>query len=121
MIIVDTNKGEATESNWEGFYGGKAYLQFVLEGEYPGEKIQVALVKFEPGAKNKFHTHSSGQVLYVTEGKGIVATREEEIVVTPGTMVYFPPGEEHWHGATDDSSFAHFSIMGQPSKNIITG
>ena len=121
MIIVDTTKGEAQESNWEGFYGGKAYTQFMLEGEYPGEKIGVTLVKFDPGAKNKFHTHTVGQVLYVTEGKGIVATREKEVIVTPGTMIYFSPGEEHWHGATDDSSFAHFSILGGPSENVVTG
>jgi quercetin dioxygenase-like cupin family protein len=120
MIIIDTRNGDMKESDWEGFFGGKAYTQFILEGEYPGEKIQIMLVKFEPGARNKFHTHSSGQVLYVTEGEGIVATREKEVTVTPGTMVYFSPGEEHWHGATDDSAFAHFSIMGQPSENIIT-
>ena len=95
MVIVDTTRGEAQESNWEGFYGGKVYTQFVLEGEYPGEKIGVVLVKFDPGAKNKFHTHTVGQVLYVTEGKGIVATREKEVIVTPGTMIYFSPGEEH--------------------------
>ncbi len=121
MIIVDTTKDEAKESNWEGFYGGKAYLQFILSEEYPGENIGISLVKFDSGAKNKFHTHTAGQVLYVTEGKGIVATREKEVTVTPGIMVYFPPGEEHWHGATDDSSFAHFSILGGPSENVITG
>ena len=121
MIIVDTTKGEAQESNWEGFYGGKAYIQPVLNGEYPGDQIGIGLVKFDPGAKNKFHTHTTGQVLYVTEGKGIVATRDEEVIVTPGVMIYFSPGEEHWHGATDDSSFAHFSILGGPSENIVIG
>jgi quercetin dioxygenase-like cupin family protein len=119
MKIVDVKDGEAKESEWEGFFGGKAYTQFILNERYPAEEIQIILVIFEPGTRNKFHTHSSGQVLYVTEGKGIVATREEEHVVTPGMMIYFSPGEEHWHGATDDSSFSHFSIMGQPSENII--
>jgi quercetin dioxygenase-like cupin family protein len=40
-----------------------------------------------------------------------VATEEEEIIVTPGTMVIFPPGEKHLHGATKDSEFSHISIQ----------
>jgi 4-carboxymuconolactone decarboxylase len=40
-----------------------------------------------------------------------VATREEEKVVTPGTIVYIAPGEVHWHGATGDSSFSHIAIQ----------
>ena len=76
--------------------------------------------EFAPGARNKFHTHSREQILYVTEGKGIVATRDKEYTVTPGTVVYIPVNEEHWHGATKDSSFAHLSIIGGPQEMKIT-
>jgi quercetin dioxygenase-like cupin family protein len=69
------------------------------------------LVTFKPGARLQFHTHTYEQILYVTEGKGIVATRDKEWTVTPGTIVYIQPGEVHWHGATKDSSFAHICLQ----------
>lgn len=101
------------------FYGGKVTTQSLLREEC-GPKIGIVMVKFEPGVRNKFHAHTTGQILYVTDGKGIVATRDKEYVVTPGTAVYIPPGEMHWHGATDDSSFAHLSILGTPSDLTIS-
>jgi quercetin dioxygenase-like cupin family protein len=73
--------------------------------------FSVLLVSFGKGARLNFHAHTYEQILYVTEGKGIVATRDEEKIVTPGTVVYIAPGEVHWHGATKDSSFAHICMQ----------
>jgi quercetin dioxygenase-like cupin family protein len=101
------------------FFGGKVHTQFVLEEDHRAGKIQIVNVKFAPGARNKLHTHTSEQLLYVTEGKGIVATIDQEHIVTPGMVIFIPPGEEHWHGATKDSSFAHLSIIGQPGETRI--
>jgi len=67
-------------------------------------------VNFSPGAVNVFHTHTSDQILYVTEGKGIVATENEEVTVTPGTIIFIPAGERHWHGATKETAFSHIFI-----------
>jgi len=117
MKIINVKDVEVKEI--EGgplFTGGKVYSQFVLDEEYGAKKIQMVMVKFAPGSRNRFHTHSSGQILYVTEGKGIVATKDQEHIVTPGMVIFVPPGEEHWHGATKDSSFAHLSIIGQPHE-----
>ena len=72
--------------------------------------LSLALITFSPGARNKFHTHTTEQVLYVTDGKGIIATENEETVITPGMLAYIPAGEKHWHGAIEDSSFSHISI-----------
>lgn len=74
------------------------------------------MVKFAPGARNKLHTHSTEQILVVTEGRGIVATKDQEHIVKPGMIAFISPGEEHWHGATNDSSFAHLSIISQHSE-----
>ena len=121
MKIVKLGEGPSRDvTNEPLFYGGHVELQPGLQEVLGGETIGFANVKFARGAKNKFHTHTTPQVLFVTEGKGIVATRDEEQVVTPGTFVYFPAGEDHWHGASDDSTFAHLSIMGQPSEMKIT-
>jgi quercetin dioxygenase-like cupin family protein len=78
--------------------------------------FNISLVTFAPGARNKFHTHTTDQVLIVTAGKGICATEKGQVVVTPGDVIQFPAGEVHWHGATQDSSFAHIYLTGVESK-----
>jgi quercetin dioxygenase-like cupin family protein len=70
-----------------------------------------ALTTFGIGGRLNWHTHDGEQFLYITEGRGIVATKEKEYVVTPGCMVYIPAGEVHWHGACEDSSMSHLNIQ----------
>ena len=66
-----------------------------LEEGHKAKKIQVDNVKFVPGASNKLHTHTTEQILIITEGKGIVATKNQEHIVTPGMIILVSPGEEH--------------------------
>ena len=68
-------------------------------------------VYFGKGTRIKFHAHDSDQVLIVTGGEGIVATEEEERVVTAGDIIFIPAGEKHWHGATGDSEFSHIYML----------
>lgn len=70
-----------------------------------------SLTAFGIGGKLNWHTHDSEQILYVTEGRGIVATKEREHIITPGCIVFIPAGENHWHGATDESSMTHVNIQ----------
>jgi quercetin dioxygenase-like cupin family protein len=117
MKIINVNIVEACDVSGDPlFFGGKVTIQPVLEEAHEGNKVQVIMVNFAPGARNKLHTHVTEQILIVTEGKGIVATKTEEHVVTPGIIVYVSPYEEHWHGATNDSTFSHLSILGEPHK-----
>lgn len=109
MKVIKMDDVQAVESTSEIFIGGKVMLQRFVE-ESIAKVIRVMLVQFSPGARNKSHTHTFEQVLWVTDGKGIVATEKEEHIVTQGTIVYIPAGELHWHGATEDSSFSHISI-----------
>jgi quercetin dioxygenase-like cupin family protein len=80
----------------------------------PAEPARVtgALVTFEPGARTAWHTHPLGQTLIVTSGRGW-AQREggpiEEI--RPGDVVWFPPGEKHWHGATATTAMSHIAVQ----------
>jgi quercetin dioxygenase-like cupin family protein len=78
--------------------------------------IRVGFVRFGPGGKNVFHTHSNDQVLIITEGKGIVATEKEEVVAEPGMIFHIPGGEKHWHGATATTPMSHIVIAALPSK-----
>ncbi len=71
-----------------------------------------ASVTFEPGARTAWHTHPLGQTLIVTAGLGW-AQREGGPVeeIRPGDVVWFPPGEKHWHGATPTTAMTHIAIQ----------
>jgi quercetin dioxygenase-like cupin family protein len=110
MIVVDSASVAAVPTQDEIVAEGPVSRKELISAEATGG-FSVLLVTFGPGARLNFHTHTYEQILYVTEGKGIVATRQEEHVVTPGTVIYIAPGEVHWHGATEDASFAHIAIQ----------
>ena len=74
--------------------------------------VQGASVTFEPGARTAWHTHPLGQTLIITAGCGWAARwggqREE---IHPGDVVWIPPGEKHWHGATATTAMTHIAIQ----------
>ena len=74
------------------------------------------IIGFGKGVRNKLHTHTSEQILIVTDGKGIVTTETEQREVTTGDVVLISAGEKHWHGATADSEFAHIAITRSDSR-----
>ena len=75
-------------------------------------RVGGAAVTFEPGARTAWHTHPLGQTLIVTWGCGWAqrwgGPREE---IRPGDVVWFSPGEKHWHGATATTAMMHFAIQ----------
>lgn len=81
--------------------------------------VGVSLVSFTAGARNKFHTHTADQILYVTDGEGIVATRDHEHHVAAGDIVHVPSGEVHWHGAAPGRDMAHLSILPPSTTSIV--
>ena len=107
MKVLKTIDIEAKERGG-GLFKGRVTVQSVLDSE--ASNLRTNLINFDEGAVNVFHTHDFDQVLYVTEGEGIIATETEEIRITPGTFVVIPAGEKHWHGATPNSKFAHIAI-----------
>jgi quercetin dioxygenase-like cupin family protein len=71
-----------------------------------------ALVTFEPGARTAWHTHPLGQTLIVTAGCGWVQRDGGPIEeIHPGDVVWFSPGEKHWHGATATTAMSHIAIQ----------
>jgi len=71
-------------------------------------------VTFEPGARTAWHTHPLGQTLIVISGCGR-AQREGGPVeeIRPGDVVWFAPGEKHWHGASPTTAMTHIAIQEQ--------
>jgi quercetin dioxygenase-like cupin family protein len=77
-------------------------------------RVTGVLVTFEPGARTAWHTHPLGQTLIITSGCGwaqCLGGPVEEI--RPGDVIWFPPGEKHWHGATATTAMTHIAIQEQ--------
>ncbi len=71
-----------------------------------------ASVTFEPGARTAWHTHLLGQTLIVTAGCGWAQHEGGPVEeIHPGDVVWFPPGEKHWHGATPTTAMTHIAIQ----------
>jgi quercetin dioxygenase-like cupin family protein len=80
-----------------------------------------ALVTFEPGARTAWHTHPLGQTLVVTVGCGWVQRDGAPIeMIRPGDVVWFPPGEKHWHGATATTALSHIAIQEATNGSPVT-
>ena len=82
--------------------------------------VQGASVTFEPGARTAWHTHPLGQTLIVTAGCGWVQ-REGGAVeeIHAGDVVWFSPGEKHWHGATPATGMTHIAIQEQQNGKVV--
>ena len=74
-----------------------------------------ASVTFEPGARTAWHTHPLGQTLIITSGCGLVQKWGDNYaqVIHPGDVIWFSPGEKHWHGATATTAMTHMAIQEQ--------
>ena len=92
-------------------FAGDVWFDVIYRGEEPS-RARVNVVKFAPGARTAWHTHPFGQTLIVTSGSGWVQREggpKEDI--HPCDVVYFLPGEKHWHGATATTAMSHIAIQ----------
>jgi quercetin dioxygenase-like cupin family protein len=79
-----------------------------------------ASVTFEPGARTAWHTHPLGQILIITAGCGWVQREGGPVEeVHPGDVVWFAPGEKHWHGATPTTAMTHIAIQEQLDGKVV--
>jgi quercetin dioxygenase-like cupin family protein len=77
-------------------------------------RVVGASVTFEPGARTAWHTHPLGQTLIVTAGAGLAQRWGGPIdEIRPGDVVWFAPGEKHWHGASATAAMTHIAIQEQ--------
>ena len=103
-----TAKGPA---DW---FTGDVWIDAIVSAQ-GGSQLNVGAVHFAPGARTAWHSHAGGQTLYVTEGRGLVQSRGQDVVeLHPGHVHFTPDGEEHWHGATHDHFMTHISITEGP-------
>ncbi len=96
---------------------GEVETQGVIDQE--SRDLRLIEVHFKDGARNRLHVHSTDQILVITEGSGIVATRHEEHAVEAGDVAFIPAGEPHWHGARPGRDLTHWAINGGSTKTSI--
>jgi len=95
-------------------HGRRARLASDSPGPHPPARVNGGSVTFEPGARNAWHTHPLGQILIITAGCGWVQREGGPVEeVHAGDVIWFPPGEKHWHGATPTTAMTHIAIQEQ--------
>jgi quercetin dioxygenase-like cupin family protein len=93
------------------WFTGNVRIDPLFQAPHPA-RAAGAFVTFEPGARTAWHTHPLGQTLIVTAGQGWVQREGGSVrVIGPGDVVWFPPGEKHWHGATSTHGMTHIAIQ----------
>lgn len=91
-------------------FTGQVRVDMPFRAEAPG-RASGGLVTFEPAARTAWHTHPLGQTLLVTSGSGRVQRWGGAVQdIKPGDVVWIPPGEKHWHGASPTTSMSHYAI-----------
>ena len=83
-------------------------------------RVSGASVTFEPGARTAWHTHQLGQTLIVTAGCGRVQRWGGSVEeIHPGDVIWFPPAEKHWHGATATTALTHIAIQEKLDGKVV--
>jgi quercetin dioxygenase-like cupin family protein len=84
-------------------------------------RVSCASVTFEPGARTAWHLHPLGQTLLVTAGAGWTQCEGEDVVeIRAGDVIWCPPGQRHWHGATPTTAMTHIAIQESLNGSPVT-
>jgi quercetin dioxygenase-like cupin family protein len=104
---------QASDKGPSEWFTGTVRIDPLFQAPAPAH-VRCASVTFEPGARTAWHTHPLGQTLIVTAGCGWVQHDRGPVdEIHPGDVVWFPPGEKHWHGATAMTAMTHIAIQEQ--------
>jgi quercetin dioxygenase-like cupin family protein len=101
------------------WFTGTVRIDPLCQAKAPA-RVFSASVTFEPGARTAWHTHPLGQILIVTAGCGFAQHWGGPIEqIRPGDVVWFPPGEKHWHGATQTTALTHIAVQEQLDGKLV--
>lgn len=101
------------------YFTGSVRIEPLFQAPDPA-RVAGASVTFEPGARTAWHTHPLGQTLIVTEGLGWAQSWGGAIEdIKPGDVIWFAPGEKHWHGATPTTGMTHIAIQEKSDGKLV--
>jgi quercetin dioxygenase-like cupin family protein len=110
MNIKRIGSEPSTQGSVE-YFTGTVRIDPLFQANSPA-RVVCASVTFEPGARTAWHTHPLGQTLIVTAGCGWAQHEGGPIEeIHPGDVIWFLPGEKHWHGATPTTAVTHLAIQ----------
>lgn len=108
---ITRSGSQASAKGSAGWFTGTVWIDAPFGRSAPA-RVSGAIVTFEPGARTAWHTHPLGQTLIVTFGCGRVQREGGPIEeIRAGDIVWFPPGEKHWHGAAPATAMSHIAIQ----------
>ena len=112
MDIKRSGSQPSTKGSPE-YFSGAVRVDPLFQARNPARAVG-ASVTFEPGARTAWHTRPLGQTLIVTAGCGLVQPWDGPVQeIRPGDVVWIPPHEKHWHGATPTTDVVHIAIQEQ--------
>jgi quercetin dioxygenase-like cupin family protein len=105
------NGSQGSQKGPAEYFTGNVRIDPLLEAPEPA-RVRCAGVTFEPGAHTAWHRHPLGQTLIVTSGCGWVQSEgQPKVEIRSGDVVWCPPNERHWHGATPMTAMTHIAIQ----------
>ena len=112
MDIKRSGSQPSTKGSTE-YFTGAVRIDPLFQANDPARAVG-ASVTFEPGSRTAWHSHPLGQFLIVIAGCGLAQRWDGAIEeIRPGDVVWFPPDEKHWHGATSTTAMTHIAIQEQ--------
>ncbi|MEV4751598.1 cupin domain-containing protein [Streptosporangium sp. NPDC049248] len=114
MEIVKQPPTSKAPAEW---FTGDVWWDVIYAGQEPS-RARANMVRFAPGGRTAWHSHSLGQTLYIVEGVALIQSRGGVLIEAhPGDIVHTPPREEHWHGAAPDQFMIHLALWESPGPD----
>jgi quercetin dioxygenase-like cupin family protein len=118
-MIITRSGSQPPSTGSAQYFTGSVRIDPLFQAKDPA-RASGARVTFEPGARTAWHTHPLGQTLIVTAGSGWVQQWGGQAeAIRPGDVVWIPPGQKHWHGATAVTGMTHIAIQEQLDGKVV--
>jgi quercetin dioxygenase-like cupin family protein len=114
--VLKMDRKDRTRSVAE-IFSGEVETLTAVGGEH-SPHLRLSEIHFKDGARNRWHIHTTDQILVCTEGEGTIATETEQHELVPGIVALIPASTRHWHGAKPGKNMTHFSILGPANTKI---
>ncbi len=119
-MIITQRESRTLAKGPADYFTGAVTIEPLIQAPAPAT-VRAASVTFEPGARTAWHTHPLGQTLIVTAGLGWTQREGGPIEeIRPGDVIWFAPGEKHWHGAAPASAMTHIAIQEALDGEVVT-
>ena len=116
---IKRSGSQPSEVGSAAYFSGTVRIDPLFQASEPA-RVRGASVTFEPGARTAWHTHPLGQTLIITAGCGLAQRWDGPIeIIRPGDVLWFAPGEKHWHGAGPTKAMTHIAIQEQLNGTVV--